>query len=384
MNQMPAIVAIGYNRKDSLERLLNSILDADYPDGEIPLIISIDHHPDNQPVIDLANSIRWAHGPKIVKTHDQRMGLDPHVLECGDYCSTYGCAILLEDDLLVSRDFYRYTLAAQEFYADCPQIAGVALYSYAKDTKGIFPFTPQASPWDTYFIGTKVSWGQSWTATQWEAFLTWYHAHPVPEETDAVPDSVWQWPRECWDRAYCAYMADTRKYFVCGYFSRSTCFNEAGQHFNNREIWFQSRLMQGVPEAYRFPPFEQGVKYDSYLESTELQPYLDAYTGGKPVRVAIYGGHLQGEETYLLTTQALPYAIVADFGYEMTPPEQNIIYGISGNDIHLYDLSRPGPVPANRFVREQHELCTLRGRHLLKFCGFKFLNKLRGKLSAKK
>ena len=120
------------------------------------------------------------------------------------------------------------------------------------------------------------------------------------------------------------------------------------------------------------------------MESTELQPYLDQYTGGKPVRVAIHGEHLQGEEPFLLTTEPLPYAIVADFGYEMTPPEQNIIYSIAGNDIHLYDLSRPGPVPANRFVREQHELCTLRGRHLLKFCGFKFLNKLRGKLSSKK
>lgn len=96
------------------------------------------------------------------------------------------------------------------------------------------------------------------------------------------------------------------------------------------------------------------------------------------------GGHLQGEETFLLTTEALPYAIAADFGYEMTPVEQNIIYGVAGNDIHLYDLSRPGPKPANRFIWEQHELCTLRGRHLLKFCGFKFLNKLRGKLSAKK
>lgn len=103
MNQMPAIVAVGYNRKDSLERLLNSILAADYPDGEIPLIISIDHHPDNQPVIDLANSILWEHGPKIVKIHDQRMGLRPHVLECGGYSQTYGCAILLEDDLFVSK-----------------------------------------------------------------------------------------------------------------------------------------------------------------------------------------------------------------------------------------------------------------------------------------
>ena len=384
MNQMPAIVAIGYNRKDSLERLLNSILDADYPDGEIPLIISIDHHPDNQPVIDLANSIRWAHGPKIVKTHTQRMGLRPHVLECGSYSLTYGCAIVLEDDLFVSKDYYRYTMAAQEFYADCPQVAGVALYSYARDEAGVFPFTPQASPWDTYFIGTEVSWGQSWTARQWEAFMDWYHAHPVLEPMPGLPEHIRSWPETSWAKYFAAYMADQGKYYVCGYFSRSTCFNEAGQHTGLKEIWFQTRLMQGVPEAYRFPPFDRGLKYDSYLESTELQPYLDQYTGGKPVRVAIHGEHLQGEEPFLLTTEALPYAIAADFGYEMTPVEQNIIYGVAGNDIHLYDLSRPGPVPANRFVREQHELCTLRGRHLLKFCAFKFLNKLRGKLSAKK
>ena len=383
MNQMPAIVAIGYYRRESLARLLNSILDADYPQGEIPLIISIDHHPDNQPVIELANSIRWEHGPKIVKTHDVRMGLDPHVLECGNYCVTYGCAILLEDDILVAKDFYRYTLAAQEYYANCPQVAGVALYSYARDEMGIFPFVPQASPWDTYFIGTKVSWGQSWTAAQWSAFVDWSRAHPALEKTDTVPDSIWQWPEECWDRTFCAYMADTHKYFACGYFSRSTCFHEGGQHSLQKQIWFQVQLMRGVPESYRFAPIDQGVKYDPYLESMELQPYLDAYTEGRPVRVAIHGEHLRGEEDFLLTTEPLPYAVVADFGYELTPPEQNIIYGISGNDIHLYDLRKPAPAPQNRFVREQHELNTLTGKQLLRFCFFRFTRKIRHKLFGK-
>ena len=93
---------------------------------------------------------------------------------------------------------------------------------------------------------------------------------------------------------------------------------------------------------------------------------------------------MQGEEPFLLTTEALPYAIAADFGYEMTPVEQNIIYGVAGNDIHLYDLSRPGPKPANRFIWEQHELCTLRVKHLLKFCLFRLTNKIRHRLSIKK
>lgn len=384
MNQMPAIVAIGYNRKDSLERLLNSILAADYPDGEIPLIISIDHHPDNQPIIDLANSICWEHGPKIVKTHEKRMGLDPHVLECGNYCSIYGCAILLEDDVFVAKDFYRYTLAAQEFYADCPQIAGVALYSFVRDDKGVFPFIPQSSPWDTYFVGKAISWGQSWTAAQWEAFLEWYHAHPVLERSNVLPNHVWDWPSECWDRYFWVYMADTKKYLVSGYFARSTCFAEIGQHAAHKDIRCQARLMCGVPESYRFAPFDQGVKYDAFLESTELQPYLDAYTGGQPVRVAIHGEHLEGPESFLLTTEALPYAVVADFAFEMNPPEQNIIYGIPGNDIHLYDLSKPAPRPENRFVWEQHELCTLSVKDLLKYCWFKIIRKIRWMLRLQK
>ena len=138
--------------------------------------------------------------------------------------------------------------------------------------------------------------------------------------------------------------------------------------------------MRGVPESYRFAPIDQGVKYDPYLESMELQPYLDAYTEGRPVRVAIHGEHLRGEEDFLLTTEPLPYAVVADFGYELTPPEQNIIYGISGNDIHLYDLRKPAPAPQNRFVREQHELNTLTGKQLLWFCFFRFTRKIRHKV----
>lgn len=384
MNQMPAIVAIGYNRKDSLERLLNSILAADYPDGEIPLIISIDHHPDNQPVIDLANSIRWEHGPKIVKIHDQRIGLRPHVLECGGYSQTYGCAILLEDDLFVSKDYYRYTIAAQDFYVDCPQVAGVSLYSYVRDEAAVFPFVPQASPWDTYFIGTEVSWGQSWTARQWESFMEWYQAHPVLEPMPGLPEHIRLWPDSSWAKFFAAYMVDQGKYYVCGYFARSTCFAEVGQHTIQKEIRYQARLMEGVPEFYRFAPFDQGVKYDSYLESTELQPYLDAYTGGQPVRVAIHGEHLEGPESFLLTTQALPYAIVADFAFDMNPPEQNIIYGIPGNDIHLYDLSKPAPLPENRFVWEQHELCTLSVKDLLKYCRFKIIRKIRRKIRLQK
>ena len=102
------------------------------------------------------------------------------------------------------------------------------------------------------------------------------------------------------------------------------------------------------------------------------------------MRVAIHGEHLEGPESFLLTTEALPYAVVADFAFEMNPPEQNIIYGIPGNDIHLYDLSKPAPRPENRFVWEQHELCTLSVKDLLKYCRFKIIRKIRWMLRLQK
>ena len=38
-----AIIVVGYNRLSSLKRLLGSLLRADYPDKDVPLIISLDN-----------------------------------------------------------------------------------------------------------------------------------------------------------------------------------------------------------------------------------------------------------------------------------------------------------------------------------------------------
>ena len=38
----PAIVIIAYNREQALKRLLHSVKEADYPDGDVTLIISVD------------------------------------------------------------------------------------------------------------------------------------------------------------------------------------------------------------------------------------------------------------------------------------------------------------------------------------------------------
>ena len=126
-NENTAIVVIAYNRVLPLKRLLGSLARADYPkDSDIPLIISIDKS-DNEEVLQAAEAFSWEHGEKRIITHEKRLGLKKHVLECGNHSRQYGSVILLEDDLFIMRDFYHYTRAALDFVKADKRIGGVSL-----------------------------------------------------------------------------------------------------------------------------------------------------------------------------------------------------------------------------------------------------------------
>lgn len=64
------IVVIAYNRKKSLERLLQSLDKVNYLGDKVRLYISIDkdekNHDKNQDVINLANQFKWNFGEKII------------------------------------------------------------------------------------------------------------------------------------------------------------------------------------------------------------------------------------------------------------------------------------------------------------------------------
>ena len=100
-----AIVAVGYNRKKSLERLLSSLEVAYYQHEDIPLVISIDASGDEE-VYALAREYNWTHGEKYVNIQQERLGLKNHIYQCGDLTKYFKAIILLEDDLYVSPYFY--------------------------------------------------------------------------------------------------------------------------------------------------------------------------------------------------------------------------------------------------------------------------------------
>ena len=54
-----AIVAVGYNRPDSMNDLLKSIVKADYDSDRVDLIVSIDKGERQSEVISVAEQISW-------------------------------------------------------------------------------------------------------------------------------------------------------------------------------------------------------------------------------------------------------------------------------------------------------------------------------------
>ena len=138
----PAIVAVGYNRPESMKRLLQSVCAADYPYNDITLIVSIDQCEMSDMVEAAARSVEWTHGALHVIRYSERQGLRNHILCCGDLSQKYGAVIILEDDLWVAPSFYNYTLSAVNRYHNEKKLAGIALYSHSWNGYASQPFQP--------------------------------------------------------------------------------------------------------------------------------------------------------------------------------------------------------------------------------------------------
>ena len=83
------VVAVGYNRPNSMMQLLETVCSADYEENEVDLIISVDKGERQEEVVRAAKKFDWKHGKKYVYEHKERQGLRKHILLCGDFTEKY-------------------------------------------------------------------------------------------------------------------------------------------------------------------------------------------------------------------------------------------------------------------------------------------------------
>lgn len=346
-NLTPAIVAIGYNRYKSLERLLISLNRA-YYEEDVTLIISIDFG-GSQDIVSLAESFQWYHGNKIVRTFGENQGLKKHILQCIDYSIEYGAVIIFEDDIVPSPFFYDYTKQALNMYAHDARIFALALYSSVRHGHCNKLFFPLRNGTDTYLMQDNCTWGECFIGEQWKNFREWYDNNGEDlQYRDDVPPEIFKWTNS-WAKYVTYYMITNELYFVVPYDSLSTNFHEAGIHSSESTPAYQVPLMYGKKE-YHFAPFETMIKYDAFLESIELKERIEKVYE-KKVCIDCYGCHAgYGDADLLLSPVHLPNCILESYGLDMVQPELNYVYEVPGNDLFLYDMHKEN---TNNFVQEE-------------------------------
>lgn len=376
------IIVVGYNREDSIQRVLDSLARAQYIYSGIRLIISLDHS-ENKKVLQTAERFEWKYGEKIVIAHSKRLGLRKHIISCGDLTKKYGAVMILEDDLYVSPDYYNFAMQALEKYGEHPGIAGIALNTKRELLESVYPFFPLKKGEDVYFQQFATSWGQVWNEQMWNGFRAWYDIHPTLPYHKDVPLAVLNYPDTSWAKFYQTYIVDTGKYFVYSYDSLTTNFGDAGEHFGGSSSSAQSVLFYGSRE-YRMPEFADGIKYDIYGEPVGLGEYL-----GVPEEefTCDMWGRKQEKayRRYVLSSRALDYEIIRSFGMQMKPMELNVMENIDGTGLFLYDTQEvaaggkkdPG---GERIKLLEYGYGILDGRDLLKWGIHRIFKKLRRKV----
>lgn len=350
------IIAIGYNRLDSLERLLNALNQAVYGEEEPLLIISLDYAGVPE-IITLAEKFLWKHGRKVIKAYQERQGLRAHILHCGDYLEEYqlDAAAVFEDDILPSPAFFHYMTSTVDFYGESDKIAGISLYTHLWNETYHRPFQPMYSGYDTFFMQYAQSWGQIWLSKQWKEFKTWYLEHNENfREAPGIPSAVAGWKDSSWLKYHIRYCVEKDKYFVYPYESLCTNFTEIGTHNKRKTAMYQVPMQIGVQKEYRFGTLENApVVYDAFFENKQIARSLGIPE--EKLCVDLYGSKpVPSDKEYWLTMRVADYKIERTFGLSLRPHELNVMMGVPGTEIKLYRMTQKQKNIAKELSRHQY------------------------------
>lgn len=331
-----AIVAVGYNRIKSMTRLFNSLLAAEYPSNEIPLVISVDCSGDIV-LYDYVKTFEWPYGPKYVNIQQERLGLKNHIFQCGDLTEYFKAIILLEDDIFVSPVFYSYTLQTLDKYANDKRIGQISLYRDESNGYVGLPFANMQNGNDVFLVQAVCSWGECWTAEMWNSFKEWRDTHSDEDVSKAdIPAAIKGWTR-AWSKYYHTYLVETDKYVVYPNVAVTTNFSDAGEHGEDNNALVQTNLLQN-DFKYRLGDFEELVQYDIYYCNKATYEWLNLSKDELTLDYYGFNPNIRGCR-YILSTKTLPYKVVKSIGLYMRPIELNVKYNIAGKGLYLYDTS---------------------------------------------
>ena len=121
------IIVLTMNRADTLGQLLRSLERSKFGGDRIKLTIRFDFHADQVEALKVAEKFHFPHGHKVVYRSEQSLGLARAWFTAWHPESLRERAIILEDDIVMSPDWYLWLKEAWDRYGSTEGIAGVSL-----------------------------------------------------------------------------------------------------------------------------------------------------------------------------------------------------------------------------------------------------------------
>ncbi|XP_021359182.1 uncharacterized protein LOC110454129 [Mizuhopecten yessoensis] len=172
------VIVITYNRGNSVLRLLNSLNEADYLGDKVAIDVWIDRSKDgviHEETYAKARQFKFKHG--IINVHNQTQ----HAGIYGQWMKTWNpsldskeIAVILEDDLTVSKYFYKWLKNVHAKYDSLLYINGFALQGYSMKHGG-GPGQLRAPDENIVFMYPILgTWGFSPSRENWIKYVKWY------------------------------------------------------------------------------------------------------------------------------------------------------------------------------------------------------------------
>jgi hypothetical protein len=238
----------------------------------VPLILSAEAGAAAE-ALEFAHACLWPHGVKTVIQHPEPLGLKKHLVWCSSQALEYGSVVVLEDDLLVSPFAYATAVQALQAYAHEPAVAGISLYSYRVAENGFLGFDPTPYAEGGWFMQVPSSWGQAYTAAQWQGFLEWWNQHPEPTDTELLPQYVLDWSAQSWKKHFLRYLVATGRFCWYPPVSYSTNPGHAGTHADTGALYLTT-LATEPANRFRAYQSEDCPSFDAWFEPLPGHPGL--------------------------------------------------------------------------------------------------------------
>ena len=176
------IIVLVYDRVDSLRKCLDSLQEADIMGVEAALEIWIDISKGGKvdyQVLELAQSFNWRHGPSCVHIQSQHVNVGfQWIYSWRPRPGSKEIGVFIEDDVDVSKYFFRYLIKARNFYSNYKDIIGICLndeicqISHGPN-QGKQIIRPTNRPDNVYLYTLFSTWGYAPFPDHWRAFQDW-------------------------------------------------------------------------------------------------------------------------------------------------------------------------------------------------------------------